>query len=300
MFTLSIFNDFCSWWWLWWILPFLLGLLLGWALWSKWKKRAEDLEDEIVSVESKIKNSENKLKECQDKGREYSSDISLLRGQLREREQDLNSTLLALKKANESAKQKPKEDKFSAIKDGDIHILEGIGPKMSEILKENGAGTLSVLASKSNEDLRKILDKFGDKYRIIDPEDWPKQAQFAANKDWIGLIEYQKLSGSDSKAEKHMVKLGILKQWEQDDLKAIEGIGPKIADLLISKGIKSWNDLAEYSPDQIQNILNAAGGRYSLADPGTWPKQAKMAANGEFDELEKYQDYLEAGKEPEA
>lgn len=299
MFTLSILNDFCSWWWLWWILPFLLGLLLGWAIWSKWKKRAEDLEDEIIAVESKIEAAENKLKECHAKGTEYSNELSMVRGQLREREQELNTTLLSLKKAEEEAKKKPKEDKFSVIKDSDIHILEGIGPKMSQVLKENGAGTLSLLATKSNEDLRSILDKFGDKYRIIDPDDWSKQAQFAVQKDWMGLINYQKSYGTDSKTEKYMVKLGILKQWDHDDLKAIEGIGPKIADLLISKGISTWKKLAESKPSDIQEILNNAGGRYSLADPGTWPKQAKMAADGKFDELETYQDYLEAGKEPE-
>ena len=33
-----------------------------------------------------------------------------------------------------------------------------------------------------------------------------------------------------------------------------------------------------------------------MADPTTWPKQAKMAAAGDWDALKKWQDELDGGK----
>jgi len=94
-----------------------------------------------------------------------------------------------------------------------------------------------------------------------------------------------------------LVKLGILKKWKKDDLKAVEGIGPKIESLLHAGGIKTWRELANTPVDKIQAILDKAGKRYALADPGTWPKQAELAADEKWDELEKYQDFLQGGKE---
>lgn len=187
---------------------------------------------------------------------------------------------------------------YSKLGSGNLQVIEGIGPKMESVLKENGINTYAELASKSEGELRSILNRYGDKYKIIDPADWAGQAGYAARGDWDGLIASQKADGSDSKAEKVMVKLGILKAWKLDDLKAVEGIGPKIAGLLNDAGINTWRELANTSVDRLESILEAAGKRYQLADPSTWPKQAGLAADGNWDELERYQDFLQGGKNP--
>ena len=82
----------------------------------------------------------------------------------------------------------------------------------------------------------------------------------------------------------------------KEDLKKIEGIGPKIEELLNAAGIASFAGLAATSSDKIKEILAAAGGRYAAHDPTTWPKQADMAAKGEWEALEKWQDELDGGK----
>ena len=81
-----------------------------------------------------------------------------------------------------------------------------------------------------------------------------------------------------------------------DDLKKIEGVGPKIADLLNADGIKTFADLAKAKQPKLQAILEAAGPRYKMHNPTTWPEQAKLAANGKWDELNKLQDELKGGK----
>ena len=80
-----------------------------------------------------------------------------------------------------------------------------------------------------------------------------------------------------------------------DDLTKVEGVGPKIAELLNNAGIQNFGQLANTSVDAIKAILVAAGGMYASKNPGTWPAQAKMAANGQWDELKKWQDELDGG-----
>jgi large subunit ribosomal protein L27 len=82
-----------------------------------------------------------------------------------------------------------------------------------------------------------------------------------------------------------------------DDLKKIEGIGPKIAELFNNEGILTFAQLAETSTEKMQEILAAAGSRYASHNPGTWAKQSAMAAAGQWDELKAWQDEMNGGKE---
>ena len=81
-----------------------------------------------------------------------------------------------------------------------------------------------------------------------------------------------------------------------EDLKVVEGIGPKIEQLLKNDGIKTWRDLANANVDRLKGILDAAGDRYRIHDPGTWAEQAQLAADGNWDKLKEYQDFLQGGR----
>lgn len=82
----------------------------------------------------------------------------------------------------------------------------------------------------------------------------------------------------------------------KDDLKKIEGIGPKIAQLFNEAGITTFAGLAATEVDKMKEILSNAGSRFARHDPSTWGKQAQMAADGKWDELKKWQDELDGGK----
>lgn len=86
------------------------------------------------------------------------------------------------------------------------------------------------------------------------------------------------------------------KQSQGDNLKRIEGIGPKIADVLKAAGIDSFEKLANTSAEKLKEILNNAGDRFNFQDPTTWPEQARLAAAGEWDKLRKWQEELKAGR----
>ena len=90
---------------------------------------------------------------------------------------------------------------------------------------------------------------------------------------------------------------GAAASTKGDDLKKIEGIGPKIAELFNNEGIFLFSELANTPVERMQEILDAAGSRYRVHNPSTWAQQAQMAANGQWDELKVLQDQLNGGKE---
>lgn len=83
-----------------------------------------------------------------------------------------------------------------------------------------------------------------------------------------------------------------------DDLTVVEGIGPKIQELLYQYGIHTYRQLAETDVARLREILSSAGPQLAMHDPGTWPSQANLAANDEWDNLKAIQKFLKGGKKP--
>ncbi len=81
---------------------------------------------------------------------------------------------------------------------------------------------------------------------------------------------------------------------EPDDLKRIEGIGPRIAEVLQETGIVTFEALASTDVERLQTILDESG--IGLAWPETWPEQAQLAAAGDWGELKALQDELQRGR----
>ncbi len=86
------------------------------------------------------------------------------------------------------------------------------------------------------------------------------------------------------------------KKIKLDDLTAIEGIGPKIAELCNAIGVTSWGQLAATDVDDLQSMLDAAGSRFQMHKPATWPQQAGLLATGKWAAFKELTDSLTAGK----
>ena len=80
-----------------------------------------------------------------------------------------------------------------------------------------------------------------------------------------------------------------------DDLTRIEGIGPKISTLLQAAGITTFGQLAAAEVSHLEQILEEAD-LAALANPDTWPEQARLAAAGQWDALEALQSELKGGQ----
>ncbi len=124
------------------------------------------------------------------------------------------------------------------------------------------------------------LDKYGVKYN----ED--------KREGLIGKVKRKK-KAEPAEAVPRKVKAPVK---QPDNLKRVEGVGPKIAEVLRSSGITTFEKLAGMNPEQIKSVLNAAGDRFSFQDPTTWPAQADLAAKGKWDELKTWQEELKGGK----
>lgn len=193
------------------------------------------------------------------------------------------------------------------IAEDDFKIIEGIGPKTESLLKTSSIHTWNQLSSTSVPQIQNILDEAGDRFRLLNPSTWPKQAGMAADGEWLKLRAYQDylVNGVEPVGEDQPpfeesgdVVFHMGKRVKQDDLTVVEGIGPKIQQLLHENAIKTWLQLSKTSVDALQAILTSAGEKYRIHEPRTWPKQAEMAAAGKWDELQQYQEYLDGGKDP--
>lgn len=116
-----------------------------------------------------------------------------------------------------------------------------------------------------------------------------KQKAAAPKKTTAKAKSIKKVTSKKTLAKKTTAK-------KADDLKKIEGIGPKIASLLKADGILSFADLSKAKMEQLQAILKAAGPRFKMHQPTTWPEQAQLAADAKWDELASLQEELKGGK----
>ena len=83
---------------------------------------------------------------------------------------------------------------------------------------------------------------------------------------------------------------------KQDDLKIVEGIGPKIEGLFHNYNIKTWKALSTLSVRKCREVLESGGEKYRVHDPASWPMQARMCYEGKWKELYRWQEEHKHGK----
>lgn len=91
-------------------------------------------------------------------------------------------------------------------------------------------------------------------------------------------------------------KAAFGKRIKENDLKLVEGIGPKIEGLFHNFDIKTWKALSDTSVSKCQEVLDSGGDRFKVHDPSSWPMQARMAYEGKWKELVRWQDEHNHGK----
>jgi predicted flap endonuclease-1-like 5' DNA nuclease len=196
----------------------------------------------------------------------------------------------------------------------DLEIIEGIGPKIAALFHAKGIHTFAQLSRTPTSQMQALLDEAGPHYRVSNPGTWGEQALLAAHNRWDALASLQGVLVAGVRVAPKAVQqqqqpravpavdvaaarsAGFTTIKGPDDLEIVEGIGPKIAELLNNAGVKTFAQLAAMSPAQIQPILDAAGPNYRIANPETWPDQADLAARNRWSALKAMQDGLTAGR----
>lgn len=302
----------------------LLGLLLGWLIWSRYRRMVAEAERERDSWHAKHTDLEKDHASLKYELEKQQAEVGSMRSAIGKCEAD--KAVLEAKLAQITASGNDgivlgggdDGDKVPAQTTGptyasiftndNLQIIEGVGPKIESILKDAGLSNWALVGAASVDRLNEVLEAAGPTYRIHNPESWPRQAQLANQGKWEELVEYQKfLDGGKqtegdfenaSKIEKLFAKALGFTSFKNDNLKIVEGVGPKIEELLKNAGVNTWSDLAATSVDRLKEILAEAGDRYRLANPESWPRQAELASEAKWSELKSYQDFLSGGKDP--
>ncbi len=164
----------------------------------------------------------------------------------------------------------------------DLTLLKGIGTSTEKKLNELGIYAFEQIRQFDDDLIEKVTQAIAFFPGRIQRDDWVGQAN--------RLLEIKKES------PEAQLPSAVFPD-NPGDLKVIEGIGPKIEKLLKGAGIKTWKALSESEVEKVQKILDQGGDQFHLHNPSTWPMQAQMATNGEWEKLKKYQDYLLGGRD---
>jgi small subunit ribosomal protein S2 len=165
--------------------------------------------------------------------------------------------------------------------------------------------TDAVAAGLAERKSEKAAEKEGKEEKVVSKKSETATAEAPAKKEKTEVkkaekvekaaVEEVKTEAAPAKEEKAPKK--ETKKAAAEDLTKIEGIGPKAAEALTKAGIAGYEALSKAKPDAIKEILTEASSRMAHLDPTSWPKQAKMAADGDWDALKEWQDNAKGGVE---
>ena len=164
----------------------------------------------------------------------------------------------------------------------DLKLIDGIGPFIEKKLNQIGLYTYEQIASLDDSLVDFVTTAIEFFPGRIDRDDWVGQA--------ARMVELKKNDPNAFKKE-------LSTDTRLNDLKIVEGIGPKIEEVLKNAGIQNLQELAQTEAESIAEMLANAGDRFRMHDPSTWPQQAQLASTGQWDQLKEYQDFLNGGRE---
>lgn len=164
----------------------------------------------------------------------------------------------------------------------DLTLIKGVGAFIEEKLNGLGIYTYEQISQFDEDLIEKVTSAIAFFPGRIQRDDWVGQATRLMD------IKTDNPEALNPKA---------VFPDNSEDLKIVEGIGPKIEQLLKNSKINTWQELADTSVESLQAVLKEAGDRFRIHDPSTWPMQAQMAADGEWEKLKDYQDFLQGGRE---
>lgn len=226
----------------------------------------------------------------------------------------------------ESPAAEPEILPFVTAPADDLKVIEGIGPQMEQALKDAGIDTFAKVANASVQDLRAAIEAKNLRF-APSLVNWSKQARYLADGDQAGFETYRDYlvrglepgqvvsqdysvtfeapaaepaapAPEEKPKAKAEAKPRRAKSAGRDDLKRIEGIGPKMEKALNAAGIETFARLAEANEDELRSAIEAQGMRFAPSMP-TWAKQAAYLASGDEAGFEAYKEHLTAGREPD-
>ncbi|MCL4136916.1 UNVERIFIED_CONTAM: hypothetical protein GTU68_059244 [Idotea baltica] len=208
---------------------------------------------------------------------------------------------------------------FKVAKDQKVYVHRLQGEAGSKVTFDNvllldnaGSVTLGAPAIEGASVTAQILSHLkGDKVIVFKKKRRKGYQKKNGHRQYLSEIQIESIAVTGSKkaapkkeAKKETPKAEAKKaapkkatKTKADDLKKIEGAGPKAAEALVNAGLDTFAKVAKTDAAKLSEILSEASSRLSHIVTDTWPKQAGLAADGKWDELKELQDRLDGGIE---
>lgn len=190
-----------------------------------------------------------------------------------------------VEKIVEKVVERPVDRIVEKVVDNPAHLAR-IGALESEVALINGLRAQIQALQASDRELNDWRIRFAQLERTVQDRD-----RTIAERD----AQIQRLIDDPAIDVAAAKEAGFVTLKSADDLEIVEGIGPKIAEVLRQAGVTQFIQVARMSVPQIQAILDRAGVHFKLANPETWPEQADLAAHNRWRALKTLQDALIAG-----
>lgn len=266
----------------------LFGALIGWVLGyvfrlytpGKGKEEGSDRQQELTEAEKTIRHLEAQLDQYQ----HLQEQLTACEIQLQQKIEDLEVMNAKCNSAEAQVKTLQQhitslEQKMQADAAASPEIEEEI-PQAVELERPSEERSQAVEAETPSEEISEA----------VEPEPPSEEIPQAIETE---LPSDETLSEAESEKEPETARSAA---EEPDNLRKIEGIGPKVAQLLNESGILTFGQLAQIEVERLRAILEEAGPPFKGMDPASWPEQADLAAKEDWEALKTLQDQLDGGR----
>lgn len=272
---------------------FLLGLWLGWVLWGRLKEELDRLRLDNQSLNVTLDAMRLEFESLKTRAFVAETDNNKLATQVvslnRENANLREKTVyLETELASAQTRKRKEETEIGLSFSPDTLLADDIPLEIKEIVMEKPVLDIESSTKVENQDP-------ATSDQPTEPE-MPTPPVFLIEP--VALVEPKPTKPSRAKPAATEPPPPAI-SMERDDLTVVEGIGPKIQMLLNQYGIFTYRQLAEADVARLKEILSEAGPQLAMHDPGTWPSQANLAANDQWDTLKSVQGFLKGGKKPD-
>jgi predicted flap endonuclease-1-like 5' DNA nuclease len=158
---------------------------------------------------------------------------------------------------------------------------------------------------KRDETIGSLEDQLKERHIHVKALEGDIAARLRANRESMNRAERAEsriveLENDKQERDDEITRLKAKQRAMIDDFTKIDGIGPKVSAVLRFSGIKTFSKLASADVAELREILEAENPNLlRLIDPSTWSEQARMAAEGEWDDLKALQESFKESRRRE-
>jgi predicted flap endonuclease-1-like 5' DNA nuclease len=175
----------------------------------------------------------------------------------------------------------------------ELSAIQGVGLFLEKKLNEQGIFTYEQVAAWTEADIDSVTKAINFFDGRIAKDNWVGQAKELAAKKAAPPAEFAANSSAEDLLD---VDTRDLSFELAEDLKIIFGVDEEVEKILQNAGVDSYAELAKMEPDGLRNMLEVINPALSSKDPSTWPAQARLALDKEWEALLDYQDQIKAGE----